>query len=308
MTQAALPHTAPLQAIIDALFSAGSLPVSASSVERARAVADSFVPPLEDADAWRVGEISIPGDPAIPALTVRPSEASRAVMVYFHGGGWVIGSPRNYAPFAIRLADATGCTIILPQYRLAPETRFPGAVQDALRALQWLDEAGMAELGLTGPLIVAGDSAGGNLAAVAAQHLADAMRIACQVLIYPVVDSDLTRGSYERYACGSILSAADMRWFWNAYTPDQAERVVPLASPLRGPIARGLAPAVMVAAEIDPLFDEGREYRKLLEFHGIPVARRVFAGMAHGFVPMIGLVDQSDEAISFINEEISKFI
>ncbi len=163
-------------------------------------------------------EVPGPGGP-IPVRIYRPADATGAALVYFHGGGWVLGSLATVHGVCATLAQASGCTIVSVDYRLAPEHRFPAAVDDAWAATTWVFEHGH-ELGATGPVAVGGDSAGGNLAAVVARRARDeSLPVAFQLLVYPVTDADLDTPSYQDNASGYWLTREGMRWFWEQYVP-----------------------------------------------------------------------------------------
>ena len=218
----------------------------------------------------------------------RPSAADQSPgVVYLHGGGWVIGSLATSDPFCRRLATAAGCVVISVDYRLAPEHPFPAAVHDADAALAWTyDNA--PSLGIDpGRVTIVGDSAGGNLAAVAARRARDARTSvpARQVLAYPVIDSRLDRSSYARHGESWPLTTADMAWFWDLYQPDPGARDHPDTSPLHGDLA-GLPPATLIVAGSDPLRDEGVAYADRLESSGVPVGLHIYPGQIHGFATM----------------------
>jgi acetyl esterase len=236
-----------------------------------------------------------------------PGDSARGVIVYYHGGGWVLGALADFDRLGRVLAQRTGCTVLLVDYRLAPEYRFPVAVDDAWAALRWADEH-RAELAGTGladpgaPLIVAGDSAGGNLSAVMAQRAraAGGPAIALQVLVYPVTDGDLDTTSYRDPANQLILSRESMIWFWDHYAPDPEARLHPDAAPLRTVNLSRLPPAVVITAEHDPLRDEGELYATRLLKAGVPVRHRRFAGQMHGFFTMTGLLPGADAAMDYV--------
>lgn len=297
-------HDPAARAVIDALMTAGVLPVSASSVQQARQVTDELSAAGASAMPTPLS-IMIPNEIDMECLIVRPDGPARGLIVYFHGGGWVVGSPHNYLPLANCLARQSDCIVILPHYRLAPEAPFPAAVRDALAAVEWAAGNDCARIvGARLPLIVAGDSAGGNLAAVAVQHLASDIAITAQLLFYPVVDSDFSRPSYRQFAEGSMLSAADMQWFWDHYSPNVEERASPMASPLRARSLARLPSAIIVTAQIDPLVDEGREYAERLAAEGVSVTYREIAGMPHGFLNLIDVLPVANAAIEFVAEEL----
>jgi acetyl esterase len=210
-------------------------------------------------------------------------------LLYFHGGGWVIGSVRTHDRPCRALAHRAGCRVISVEYRLAPEHRFPAAVEDC-----WaVTEALAAE---QSPLAIGGDSAGGNLAAVAALR-ARRRRLALrlQMLIYPVTDCDLDRPSYLANATGCGLTRNAMQWFWTHYmgtTPWNH----PEASPLRAHDLAGVAPALLMVCEYDPLLDEGLAYADRLRGAGVPVELIQQPSMIHGFFRMGAVIDRTSTA------------
>jgi cation diffusion facilitator CzcD-associated flavoprotein CzcO/acetyl esterase/lipase len=217
-----------------------------------------------------------------------PSERCRGVIAYYHGGGWVTGGLDEFDTLARRLAQRTGCAVLLVDYRLAPEHRYPTAVEDAWTALNWT-AANLEEIaGSPVPLIVAGDSAGGCLAAVVAQRSREAgPEIALQVLVYPVTDCDLDRDSYLDPENQLVIGRDAMAWFWDHYAPDPSVR--PDASPLRARSLAGLPPAAVLTAQYDVLRDEGEAYARRLEQDGVRVEHERFDGQMHGFFTLPGL-------------------
>jgi acetyl esterase len=235
-----------------------------------------------------------------------PNEHPQGVIVYFHGGGWVLGSIDDFDCLGRTLASQSGCTVVLVDYRLAPEHPYPCAVEDAWSALKWtathLDELG----GPGAQIVVAGDSAGGNLAAVVAQR-ASRLRepsVALQVLIYPITDCDLDAPSYTQAENQLLLNRDSMAWFWDLYAPDPASRLDPQASPLRATDLRGLPPTVIVTAEHDILRDEGEAYAARLRQAGTPVDHERFDGQMHGFFSMINILSISAHAIESVARKI----
>ena len=212
------------------------------------------------------------------------------MILYLHGGGWVIGTIDGYDTMARKLAERTSCAVALVDYRLAPEHRYPTAVDDCYAGLEWT-AARLEEITgrPDGPLIVAGDSAGGNLSAVVALRARDrnGPEIALQVLIYPVTDADLSRPSYVEAENQLLLTTDAMAWFWDHYVPDTARRAEPDASPLRAPDLTGLPPAVVLTAEHDVLRDEGEAYADRLRAAGVPVETHRLAGQMHGFFTLL---------------------
>jgi 4-hydroxyacetophenone monooxygenase len=239
--------------------------------------------------------------------TYRPLARTTAVVVYFHGGGWTVGSVAESDVLMRRLAERTASTVVAVDYRLAPEHPFPAAVVDADAAVRWAASRLRDLAGGDVPLVVAGDSAGGNLATVVARRARDAEDgpdIALQVLVYPVTDCDLTTPSYLDPANQLMLTAASMRWFWNHYLPDPELRANPDASPLRAADLAGLPPAIVVSAEHDPLRDEGEAYARRLAEAGVAVTHRRFDGQMHGFFTMVNLPGSVD-ALEFVADAMA---
>ena len=285
------------QQILDGKAAAGGPPLWEQAPEEARAVvaanasvigAGPFVASVRD--------IVIPGQAGgIPARVYSPAADAPGVVVYYHGGGWVLGSVDEWDSSVRALAVASGCDVLSVDYRLAPEHVFPAAVDDAYDALIWA--AGTLADGR--PLIVAGDSAGGNLAAVCALRARDTggPSLALQLLVYPVTDHDLDRKSYHQYdGTELVLNRRDMTWFWEHYAPDPAARANPYASPLRASDLSGLPPAFIVSAEHDPLRDEVFAYADRLRAAGVPVEQRHYAEQIHAFFTFVNLLDDADKA------------
>jgi acetyl esterase len=246
----------------------------------------------------------------VPVRVLVPVAQPRGVIVYYHGGGWVIGGLADFDKLGRQLAQRTGCTVVLVDYRLAPEYRFPTAVDDSWAALRWADEQ-RAELATPdAPLIVAGDSAGGNLSAIMAMRAraAGGPPIALQVLIYPVTDCDLDSTSYRDPANQLMLSRDSMAWFWDHYAPDPEARLHPDASPLRSANFAGLPPAVILTAEHDVLRDEGELFATRLVKAGVPVRYQRFAGQMHGFFTMVGLLPGADAGLDYVTAAIGQHL
>jgi acetyl esterase len=217
----------------------------------------------------------------------RPAPGPLPVVVYFHGGGWVIGDLDTHEGLCRELAVEARAIVVAVDYRLAPEHPFPAAADDACAVLAAVLE-GPEELG-TDPsrVVVAGDSAGGNLAAVAAQWaVAHGHALAGQVLAYPVADTRTDTASYESFATGHGLTREVMGWFLDAYLPDGTDRDDPGAAPLRSPDLAGVAPALVITCELDVLHDEGLAYAEALRSAGVAVEQVEVPGMVHGALLM----------------------
>jgi acetyl esterase/lipase len=227
----------------------------------------------------------------LPYRLYRPATPGpHPLVAYFHGGGWVLGSLDSDDPLCRDLCVRSDAVVVSVNYRHAPEDRFPAAADDAFAAVRWLAEHATDLGAVPGQLAVAGWSAGGNIAAVACQLARDTggPQISGQLLLTPVVDSDMTRPSYTENGDGYILTAALMQWFWDHYA-DPADRGSAKAAPLHGELA-GLPPAVIVTADFDPLRDEGVAYAEALAAAGVPVQHLRARGHTHTSVTMVDVV------------------
>ncbi len=250
---------------------------------------------------------------SLPLRIYTPSGAGPfPLMVFFHGSGFVVCSLDTHDAMCRNLCSGTGSVVVSVDYRLAPENKFPAAPDDCLAATRWaVDNAGALNAD-TSRVIVAGDSAGGNLAAVTALRARDegGPKIAAQLLIYPVTDYH-TPGtpSYEENADGYGLGRAGMEWFWNHYLNDPSDAAHPHASPLRANNLAGLPPAYVVTAQYDPLRDEGELYGRALIAAGVRTRIKRWDGVNHGFFFFVGIVDKSgaamDEACAWVIETIA---
>lgn len=272
----------------------------AGSREMYRAMAAQL--DLQDLPIGKVEDRTIPGPAGeIPVRIYTPVAAggdALPVLVYYHGGGWVIGDLETHDAICRSLANESGCKVVAVDYRLAPEHRFPAAAEDALAAVQWV-EANAAEIGVDANRIaVAGDSAGGNLAAVVSQ-LAKAGKgphIAFQMLIYPVTDTNIDTGSYQSFGVGHFLERDSMIWFFDHYLAG-ADRADPRVAPLKAASLAGLPPAYVVTAGFDVLRDEGRAYAEALQAAGVPVEYINYDGMVHGFFNLQAALDVGRDAV-----------
>ncbi len=294
----------PTAALLEQLLASGAPPLHEMSARDARGVMALLrgdAPPGPDMAEVREHRVKVSGG-FVPVRVFAPDGKPRAVIVYYHGGGWVIGSVEDYDASTRLLAQRTGSVVVSVDYRLAPEYRFPVAVDDSWAALLWASDRIGELAGERVPLIVAGDSAGGNLAAIMAQRAkaAGAPSIALQVLVYPVTDCDLDTTSYLDPANQLLLSRESMVWFWDHYAPDPAARLHPDASPLRQTDLANLPPAVVLTAEHDPLRDEGELYATRLIQAGVPVRHQRFAGQMHGFFTMNGVLPGADAAMDYV--------
>jgi acetyl esterase len=249
----------------------------------------------------------IPGPAApIPVRVYRPEGAApKPVVVYFHGGGWVFGSLETHDGTCRRLADGADVVVVSIDYRMGPEHRFPAAVDDSFAALRWVAEHAE-ELGADATrLAVAGDSAGGNLAAVTSQLArAGGPAIRFQLLVYPVTDHEFTSVSMEENAEGYYLTRDAMRWFYDRYLNDPREGDDPRVSPVRNADLSDLPPAFVLTAQYDPLRDQGIAYADAMRAAGNEVAMTMYEGLFHGFFSMFDLIDAGkaafDDAIAAV--------
>ena len=239
-------------------------------------------------DLAHVRDFTIPSPHghAIPArvYSALAAPGPGPVVVYFHGGGWVIGDLETHDSLCAEIARGLGHTVVSVDYRLAPEHRFPAAAEDALAAMRWLAEAARPVGHDVTGLIPAGDSAGGNLAAVVAQQLHGqlAVPIIAQWLIYPGVDMAATGGSMDEFGDGYLLTAGSMRWFMEHYLGPDGDLAHPHASPFHAASLAGLPPAMIFTCGLDPLRDQGRAYAGRLIAAGVDVSFLEAAGQIHG--------------------------
>ncbi len=292
--------------MIDQLRAAGVPPLWELPLEQARSAGALMGAMDEPPTVAAVDDRVIPGpggDLPVRIYTPAADESGpRPLIAYFHGGGFVFCSIDTHDATCRRLANATGAVVVSVEYRLAPEHCFPAATDDCYAATVWVHEHA-SELGAdAAALVVAGDSAGGNLAAVVAQMARDRGEppIAFQILVYPVIDAACDTASYTENAEGYFLEKPDMQWFWAQYLGDDGDGMHPLASPCRAADLSDLPPAIVITAEYDPLRDEGESYAAALDAAGVPTTMRRYDGMIHGFVSMPMLFPEADEAMQQI--------
>jgi acetyl esterase len=247
-----------------------------------------------------VTELELPGaGGSIAALRYRPSsEPPPGTIVYFHGGGWVVGGLEEFDRVARAVSLATGCDVISVDYRLAPEHPFPAALEDADAAVRAVADSHDD----TGRLVVMGDSAGATLATLTTIHARDngGPPIVLQVLVYPVADHTMDAPSFTEHAGAYPLGAADMAWCWERYAPAPVDRDSPDVSPLRTPDLSGLPPALIIVAGHDPTRDHSLAYARRLEEAGVPVELLLYDDVMHGFFTMVGVLSRADEAMEAV--------
>ncbi|HKH05728.1 MAG TPA: alpha/beta hydrolase [Acidimicrobiales bacterium] len=305
--------TPEVQTLLDLIAAADAPPTHEQEPPAVREAFAALLAMIPKDDIASVEDRTIPGPAGpLPVRVYRSAETEdgRGLLVYFHGGGWTIGSVETHDAGCRSLAEGAGVVVVSVDYRLAPEHPFPAAVDDALAAVRWA-AANAGELGADGSrLAVAGDSAGGNLAAVVSQRLRDGgPPIALQLLLYPTVDLMLSHPSIVENADGYYLTADTMRWFRRHYLGDH-DPTDPLASPLRADehVLRGLPPALVITAEYDPLRDEGEAYAEALRAAGNDVTATRFDGMIHGFLELSAFVPEGkvarDQACQALREAL----
>ena len=222
------------------------------------------------------------------------------ILMWYHGGGWVIGDLESADGPSRHLCVGADCVVVSVDYRLAPETKFPGPAEDCYAATQWVMNNAAAINGDPARVAVGGDSAGGNLAAAVSLMARDrnGPAISFQLLVYPVTERNFSTASYHDNATGYSLTQAGMRWFWDQYLADDADAANPYAAPAQAANLSGLPPALVITAEFDPLRDEGEAYAVLLRNAGVPTQATRYDGMIHGFFAMPAVLDQGRRAVN----------
>ena len=243
----------------------------------------------------------------VPSRLYRPNaDKNLGLLVFYHGGGWVIGGLDSHDSVCRSLANRMGHAVLSVDYRLAPEHRYPAAVEDAMCSLRWAYE-NAAELGINPDRIaVGGDSAGGNLAAIVSQQRP--VPLVFQMLIYPATDMTASFPSHVENAAGPVLTRQAMEWFTNHYMPADADKKDPLASPHFAPdsLLKGAPPALIITAELDPLRDEGEEYGRRLVANGVTASVVRYNGMFHSFFQMHQLLDDANSAHTLAASMVAK--
>ncbi len=276
-----------------------------SATARLTSVAKPMPPPV-----GKIDHITIPqkGGDLLARVFTPKGDGPFPVIVYFHGGGWVIANLDVYEPSCRALCNAAEAIVVSVAYRQAPEHKYPAAAEDAYAAVQWA----MANAGSLGGdpscVAVAGESAGGNLATVSCLMARDnggQMPIA-QLLVYPVTDAGMNTPSYRENANAKPLNAAMMKWFWNLYLENASQGREAYASPMMAQSLQGLPPAIVITAENDPLRDEGEAYAKRLADEGVSVDFKRFDGVTHEFFGLAGAVSKAKEALKLATDGLKK--
>lgn len=230
------------------------------------------------------------------------------LVVYLHGGGWVMGDLSMHDDTCRRIATGACCTVVNVDYRLAPENPYPIPLEDGFAAVSWSAEHAADLAADPGAIVIAGSSAGGNLAAAATllARAAGAPDIAAQILIYPAIDPQMDTDSHGLFGSGYGLDRAQMQWFWSSYLGGDRVRQDPLAAPCLAESLAGLPPALVITAEFDPLRDEAEKYARALKASGVPVQLHRYEGQIHGFVGLRGVLADADRALNEVNLMIAQ--
>ncbi len=286
--------------VLDQLAALGLPPNHTVSPQQARINMNSR-PQSAGPEVARVEDRAIPGPgPDVPVRIYTPDgRGPFPVLVWFHGGGWVVGDLDTADGTARRLTAQTGCVVVSVDYRLAPEARFPAAAEDCYAVTQWVATNAAGIDADPGRIAVGGDSSGGNLAAVVSLMARDrgVSPPVFQLLVYPVIARDFDTGSYRQNGEGYGITRDSMKWYWDLYLTEDADASNPYAAPLLANDLSGLPPALVITAEFDPLCDEGEAYAQCLQEAGVAVTYSRYDGMIHGFFGMPAFIDRGRIAV-----------
>ena len=295
-----MPLDPQAQAVMDAVAALGLPPNHTISPQEARANGKAR-PRAPGPEVAKVEDRSIPGpDGEVPVRIYTPEGSGPfPALVWFHGGGWVVGDLDTADGAARHLTVGSGFVVVSVDYRLAPETKFPGPAEDCYSATQWVVHNAASINADAGKIAVGGDSAGGNLAAAVSLMARDrgGPSVGFQLLVYPVTDRDFSTPSYSHNGNDYQLTRDGMVWFWDHYLQNDADAANPYAAPMRAQDLTGLPPALVITAEYDPLRDEGEAYAHKLEAAGVATTCTRYDGMIHGFFGMAAAVDKGKQAI-----------
>ena len=306
-----MPVDPQVRTFLDELAALGAPPLEQLTPEEARAntAAESALMG-EPEPVAKKEDRQVPGPHGpIPIRIYTPEgEGPFGVLVYYHGGGWVVGDIPSHEGICCSLVNAAKCIVVSVDYRLAPEHKYPAAADDSYAATQWVAENAESFGGDPKRIAIGGDSAGGNLTAAVTLMAKDrgGPEIRLQVLVYPVTDFRFDTRSYEENAEGYLLTSVGMRWFWNHYLADEKDGAEPYASPLRAKDLSGLPPAVVLTAEYDPLRDEGEAYAARLGSAGVPTTLTRYSGMIHAFFRRSDRFDKAKKAQAQVAEALRK--
>ena len=324
MDEPSAPLDPELAAVVDEIEAAGLPPWHAMSVESARRIEDELFSAGGGPEMATVRNLQIDGPGGdLPIRVYRPVAENPPTLVFYHGGGWTLGTLDSADDICRELAARAGCLVVSVDYRLAPEHPFPAAVDDAYAALEWASEHAGAFGADPDRLGVAGTSAGGNLAAATALRVAvvtargdadgdrsgrgsdaSSPSLDGQFLCYPMCDRRFDRDSYREHGDGPLMTAADVRWFWAQYLRSPVDEHNPFATVLRAPDLSGVAPATVLTAGHDVLRDEGAAYAEKLADHGVTTDHDHYPSLAHGFLSLTDDVARADEAMDALAASI----
>ena len=295
-----MPLDPQAQAVIDTVNSLGLPSVWEVTPEQARINAAARPRPAGP-EVGAVLNMNVPGpDGNVPVRIYTPEgDGPFPILVWYHGGGWVVGDLESADPTARHLCKGAACVVVSVDYRLAPETKFPGPAEDCYAATVWAAENAASFGGDAPRLAVGGDSAGGNLAAAISLMAADrgGPSIVHQLLVYPVTERNYKTPSYSQNAEGFLLARDAMIWYWDAYLASEADASNPYAAPMQADSLAGQPSALVITAEFDPLRDEGEAYGKRLQEAGVETTISRYDGMIHGFFGMVGIMDKSGQVM-----------
>jgi len=295
-----MPLDPQAKAVMEQVAALGFPPAHTVSPQEARAN-NRARPRARGPEVGKVEDRSIPGpESTLPVRIYTPQGAGPfPVLVWFHGGGWVVGDLDTADATSRNLTVGANCMVVSVDYRLAPETKFPGPAEDCYTATRWVEQNAASIGADSGRIAVGGDSAGGNLAAAVSLIAQDrrAPLPVFQLLVYPVTDRNFHTESYVNNAEGYQLSRDGMVWYWNHYLKDDADASNPYAAPFQARDLKGLPPALVITAEYDPLRDEGEAYARRLESAGVPTVCTRYDGMIHGFFGMAAVIDKGKQAV-----------
>lgn len=288
-----------VQNILNRQRSSGSRPLSSLALEEARGNFASARQALgKGPELASVADLTVEGPAGpIPCRLYVPEGTVSGLCVYLHGGGWLLGALDDFDALARALSQRSGCAVLSVDYRLAPEHRFPAALEDANAALAWAAAGSRKLLGGPLPLVIGGDSAGANLATVAALERGKDVDVKLQVLFNPCVDAAFDTPSYVGYGAGYLLTTDDIIWCMSQYAPRE-QWLTPRISPLRSASLTAAPPSWIGVAEYDPFRDEGEAYANKLRNAGCKVEFRCYRGVMHGYARLFNLVDIADGAVS----------
>ena len=295
-----MPLDVQIESVMEQIAALGFPPTHTISAQEARANAKAR-PRGKGPKVFKVEDKNIPGpETQIPVRIYTPSgQGPFPVLVWFHGGGWVLGDLDSADATARFLTIGSSSVVVSVDYRLAPETKFPGPLHDCYAATQWVYDNSKALNIDAGKIAVGGDSAGGNLAAAVSLMARDqnSPSIVFQLLIYPVTEMNFRTKSYTDNADGYQLSRDGMVWYWNHYIRTESDADNPYAAPMKATNLSGLPTALVITAEYDPLRDEGEAYANKLRDSGVKTEYTLYNGMIHGFFGMAAVVDKGKQAI-----------